>query len=52
MIGRGAYGRPWLIGQVMSEIGGGGHRLAAGYTSQHGVVETVAAIAAALLSHG
>jgi tRNA-dihydrouridine synthase B len=26
MIGRGAYGRPWLIGQVMSEIGGGGHR--------------------------
>jgi tRNA-dihydrouridine synthase B len=26
MIGRGAYGRPWLIGQVMSELGGGGHR--------------------------
>ena len=26
MIGRGAYGRPWLIGQVVSELGGGGHR--------------------------
>ena len=26
MIGRGAYGRPWLIDQVMSELGGGGHR--------------------------
>ena len=22
MIGRGAYGRPWLIAQVMSELGG------------------------------
>jgi tRNA-dihydrouridine synthase B len=26
MIGRGAYGRPWMIAQVMSEFGGGGHR--------------------------
>ena len=26
MIGRGAYGRPWLIAQVISELGGGGHR--------------------------
>ena len=26
MIGRGAYGRPWLLGQVMSEFGGGGSR--------------------------
>jgi len=26
MIGRGAYGRPWLIAQVMSELGGGGRR--------------------------
>ena len=26
MIGRGAYGRPWLISQVMSDLGGGGHR--------------------------
>jgi tRNA-dihydrouridine synthase B len=27
MIGRGAYGRPWLIAQVMSALGGGGQRL-------------------------
>ncbi len=26
MIGRGAYGRPWLIAQVMSDLMGGGHR--------------------------
>jgi len=26
MIGRGAYGRPWLISQVMSDLSGGGHR--------------------------
>jgi tRNA-dihydrouridine synthase B len=26
MIGRGAYGRPWLIGQVVAELSGGGHR--------------------------
>jgi tRNA-dihydrouridine synthase B len=26
MIGRGAYGRPWLIAQVMAELGGSGHR--------------------------
>jgi len=26
MIGRGAYGRPWLIGQVMSALGGRGPR--------------------------
>jgi tRNA-dihydrouridine synthase B len=26
MIGRGAYGRPWLIAQVMSALGGGGQR--------------------------
>ncbi|MEA1071155.1 tRNA dihydrouridine synthase DusB [Sphingomonas sp. LY160] len=26
MIGRGAYGRPWLLGQVMSALGGGGER--------------------------
>ena len=23
MIGRGAYGRPWLLGQVMADLGGG-----------------------------
>ena len=26
MIGRGAYGRPWLLDQVTTELGGGGHR--------------------------
>jgi tRNA-dihydrouridine synthase B len=26
MIGRGAYGRPWLLAQVMSDLAGGGHR--------------------------
>jgi tRNA-dihydrouridine synthase B len=27
MIGRGAYGRPWLLAQVMADLGGGGARL-------------------------
>ena len=26
MIGRGAYGKPWLLGQVMSDLAGGVHR--------------------------
>jgi len=26
MIGRGAYGRPWLLAQAMTELGGGGQR--------------------------
>jgi tRNA-dihydrouridine synthase B len=26
MIGRGAYGRPWLLGQAMADLGGGGTR--------------------------
>ena len=26
MIGRGAYGRPWFVAQVMSDLGGGGQR--------------------------
>ncbi len=26
MIGRGAYGRPWFVSQVMSDLGGGAHR--------------------------
>jgi tRNA-dihydrouridine synthase B len=26
MIGRGAYGKPWLLGQVLSDLAGGGHR--------------------------
>jgi tRNA-dihydrouridine synthase B len=25
MVGRGAYGRPWLVAQIMSELSGGGH---------------------------
>ena len=27
MIGRGAYGKPWLLMQIMSDLGGGGQRL-------------------------
>ncbi len=26
MVGRGAYGRPWLLGQVMADLGGGGDK--------------------------
>jgi tRNA-dihydrouridine synthase B len=26
MVGRGSYGCPWFVAQVMSELGGGGHR--------------------------
>src|SRR4029079_10315598 len=26
MVGRGAYGRPWFVAQVMAAVGGGGHR--------------------------
>jgi len=26
MIGRGAYGRPWLLGQVMADLGGNGDK--------------------------
>ena len=26
MIGRGAYGKPWLLGQVMADLGGGGEK--------------------------
>jgi len=26
MIGRGAYGKPWLLGQVMADLGGGGDK--------------------------
>ena len=26
MIGRGAYGRPWLLGQAMADLGGGGSK--------------------------
>jgi tRNA-dihydrouridine synthase B len=26
MVGRGSYGKPWFVAQVMSDLGGGGHR--------------------------
>ena len=26
MIGRGSYGKPWFVGQVMSDLDGGGHK--------------------------
>jgi len=26
MIGRGSYGKPWFVAQVMNDLGGGGHR--------------------------
>jgi tRNA-dihydrouridine synthase B len=26
MVGRGSYGKPWFVGQVMSDLGGGGHK--------------------------
>jgi len=26
MVGRGSYGKPWFVGQVMSDLGGGGQR--------------------------
>src|SRR3954452_11335350 len=47
MIGRGAYGRPWLIEQVMSELGGGGHRPAPSLDEQ---LSTVLDPAADMLS--
>jgi phosphoesterase RecJ-like protein len=36
------------VASVASAFGGGGHRLAAGYTSRHGLVETVERLRAAL----
>jgi phosphoesterase RecJ-like protein len=36
------------VAAVASAFGGGGHRLAAGYTSQHGLAETVERLGAAL----
>jgi len=38
MIGRGAYGRPWLLGQVMSAFGGGGARPDPGLDEQLAVM--------------
>jgi tRNA-dihydrouridine synthase B len=38
MIGRGAYGRPWLLAQVMAELGGGGARPDPGLDEQLAVM--------------
>ncbi len=38
MIGRGAYGRPWLLGQVMSDLGGGGDKPDPSMDEQLGVI--------------
>jgi tRNA-dihydrouridine synthase B len=38
MIGRGAYGRPWLLAQVMAELSGGGHRPDPSLDEQLGVM--------------
>ena len=38
MIGRGAYGKPWLLGQVMSDLCGGGHRPDPSMDEQLGVI--------------
>ena len=38
MIGRGAYGKPWLLGQVMSELGGGGAKPDPSLDEQLGVM--------------
>src|SRR5439155_14852528 len=36
------------VAAIAAAFGGGGHRLAAGYTSKHGLAETVAQLKAAL----
>ena len=38
MIGRGAYGRPWFLGEVMGELGGGGGRPAPDLGEQLAVI--------------
>jgi tRNA-dihydrouridine synthase B len=38
MIGRGAYGRPWLLGQVMQWWRGGGERVAPGIDEQFALI--------------
>ncbi|HET7709414.1 MAG TPA: tRNA dihydrouridine synthase DusB [Sphingomicrobium sp.] len=38
MIGRGAYGRPWLLAQAMTELAGGGPRPDPGLDEQLGVI--------------
>ena len=38
MIGRGAYGRPWLLGQVMSDLASGGARPTPGLDEQLAII--------------
>ena len=38
MVGRGAYGKPWLLGQVMSDLAGKGHRPAPSLGEQLGII--------------
>ena len=38
MIGRGAYGRPWLLGQVMHWLGHGGHKPAPDLDEQYDMI--------------
>ncbi len=38
MVGRGAYGRPWLLGQIMAGLGGGVPRPDPGLERQHSLV--------------
>ncbi len=38
MIGRGAYGRPWLLGQVMSDLAGGGDKPEPGIDEQLDII--------------
>lgn len=38
MIGRGAYGRPWLLGQVMAELAGHGPQAEPGIDEQYAVI--------------
>src|SRR3546814_11392113 len=40
MIGRGAYGRPWLLGQVMAALRGEAERPDAGLDEQYDVITT------------
>src|SRR3546814_4015264 len=40
MIGRGAYGRPWLLGQVMAALRGEGERPDPGIDEQYDIITT------------
>ncbi|MEE4349482.1 MAG: tRNA dihydrouridine synthase DusB [Pacificimonas sp.] len=38
MVGRGAYGRPWLLAEIMSALSGGGERPAPSLSEQYDVI--------------